>query len=712
MKNRLVLEEWNVRDVMDVLSELSEIDVVLEMQKGKRSEDALVTSRWLNPDQTEENEEVIKSVFRMVYDFLDNLADRDPARLKEPLCAKGVYALMGFVFEAVEKINKYTLLFKHGTDVQTVLDLKEYRDLHEFHASSVAFLLPPAASLEDQWEGNWGVKSESLTDIRGMCLRNISQVQSDQQYELLYILNENGQPFYDYEVLRHSSMLYDVERILVKPVEDALFEKIEMIRDRECHHRAVYILKSSHYLVDEFFVEAFKYKESLFIVSLIKAVMALMLSANPRNLKQTSLSGKTAYDYFCNFQYYLRQALDSQEYQKLIMASSDSRPFHATLYVLVHKLCTLYFTCDIDHKEMSAIVRRLVSEGGDLVEQDEETALSMWSGLRKEDRGMRHALEKYPPGAIHKLAKVFESRQNVKGFDPLSQQYVPDQLFVVQCKQKSVGVLRMPCPIHQQVIQKAVLVKEFEGFIRACRAHSTPQKILLINLQSRISWLEFARCIALEELSRKEEFAVTVSLLGLSKTSDFYHQEHTYRNQEDSVVFIENVKQQIDAEELCGFYFSQNLAAPIKSSLSQTLSMIHEMCFEGREILKHAERCDFIEITYLFMTLFALHQSEADFISFIDKDSVDLASVGSAEWFGLCKLLSNKPLTEEEKSFFFYLLHSQALIHRERGCDPIASSRMLTALDRLHTAISTKKKLLQKYFTETGLSACTLLIET
>ncbi|MEI8329243.1 MAG: hypothetical protein WCG14_04520, partial [Chlamydiia bacterium] len=232
------------------------------------------------------------------------------------------------------------------------------------------------------------------------------------------------------------------------------------------------------------------------------------------------------------------------------------------------------------------------------------------------------------------------------------------------------------------------------------------------NLQSPISWLEFARCIALEELVRKEEFVATVSLLGLSKTSDFYHQEHTYRNQDEALVFIEHIKQQVDAEELCGFYISQDLAAPIKSSLSKTLSMIHEMCFQGRETLNHAERCDFIEITYLFMTLFALHQSEADFISFIDKDSVDLASVASAEWFGLSKILSDKPLTEEEKSFFFYLLHSQALIHRERGCDPISSTRMLTALDRLHTAVSMKKKLLQKYFTETGLSACTLLIET
>ncbi|MEI8329201.1 MAG: hypothetical protein WCG14_04300, partial [Chlamydiia bacterium] len=481
MKNRLVLEEWNVRDVMDVLSELSEIDVVLEMQKGKRSEDALVTSRWLNPDQVKENEEVVKSIFRMVYDFLANLADRDPARLKEPLFAKGVYALMGFVFEAVEKINKYTLLFKHGTDVKTVLDLREYRDLHEFYASAVAFLLPPAAGLEDQWEDNWGIKSEGLTDIRGMCLRNISQVQSDQQYELLYILNENGQPFYDYEVLRHSSMLYDVEGILVEPVGDTLFQKIEMIQDRECHHRAVYILKSSHYMLDEFFAEAFKYKESFFIVSLIKAVMALMLSANPRNLKQTSLSGKTSYDYFFNFQHYLRQALESQEYQKLIMASSDSRPFYATLYVLVHKWCALYFTCDIDHKEMSGIVRRLVSEGGDLVEQDEGDAPSIWSGLRREDRGLRHALAKYPSGAIHKLAEVFESRQNVKGFDPLSQQYVPEQLFVVQCKQKSVVVLRMPCSIHQQVIQKAVLVKEFEGFIRGKGCRLTGERLKLIE---------------------------------------------------------------------------------------------------------------------------------------------------------------------------------------------------------------------------------------
>ncbi len=702
MKNRLVLADVNMRDVIHMLSELSEIDVAVEIQKGYRSELMGWSSPWLNPELRQANEEQIRWLFKSVYDFLAVFADRDPARLKDPVYAKGIYALMGFVFEAVEKIEKHTPLFKERSDVKTLSDLREYRDLHEFYASAVAFLLPPAAGLEDQWEVNWGIKSTDLTDIRGMCLKNIEEIESDKQYELLYILNENGQPFYDYEVLRHTSMLCDLNNSLLQTEGDSFFQKLDIAQDRECHHRAGYILKNSGYLLDEFFKEALKYKESLLISSLIHASMALMLSANARNLKQTSLSEKTSDSYFANFQYYLRQALSSEEYQRLIMASSDSRPFHATLYVLIHKLCTLYFTCHIDHRETAAMIRRLISEGGS--DPQSSSISSYWQDLIAQDQSVRLAIEKYPAGAIHKLSEVFTKRENVKGFDPLSQTYIPEQLFTCELS-KHHQVLRMPCPVEQNVIQKAVLVKEFKGFIRSCRGHVPSQKVLIINLQSRISWLEFARCIILEELVRNGDFSSTVSLVGLSKTSDFYFQEQSYRIQDDATVFIDQVKQQIDGEELCGFYFSQDVSGPIKASLNQILPMIHEMCFDGKMILTIQQRCDFIEITYLFITLVALHHSKADFITFLDKDGVDLAAAASAGWFAMSQLVTGVEMSEEDRGFFLYLLHSQALIHRERACDPIAIGRLLTALQILSESIGKNKKTMQKYLKEAGLGS-------
>ncbi|MBM3208316.1 MAG: hypothetical protein FJZ57_06930 [Chlamydiae bacterium] len=702
MKNVKVYENLSMFEIVRILSTLSEIDTIADIEKNEGEGEHPIAKKWLSQNNIEENQDLVRSVFRGVHNYLAYIADRDPAQFKDLQIARGIYSLMMFVMEAGDKIEKTTPLFKQQPLLETISDLPEYRELHEFYISAVSLKLPPPAEFEDRWEVEWGIKNQDLSDIKSFALRTSREVCMDGQFELFYILSENGRPFYDYDVIRHMRMLYDFDRASRKMELDNLFHKVDIVTDRECHTRSLSIIKNCYYLIDEFFKEAFKYKESVCVSNLCSAVMGLMLAANVRNLKQTSTSDKTAYGYFLDFQFHLRKAIDSDEYQKLINLSNDRRPFQANLYLLVHKLVFSYFTHCVDHREMSAVLRRLVSEGFVDLGRNEDINGRHFSLYLHEDEALRRSLEKYPAGAIHKLAEVFSYRQNNRGFDPFSQENIPEKLFQFMKDDKEVGCLHMPCPVKQEFIQKAEIVMEFHAFLRSFTLASVDQRILIINLQSRTSWQDFARCIALEEMLKLEGNARKISMLGLPKNTEFYHQSEGYAELNDATTFIKQFHEQIVSQDHCGYYFSSDLVQVITSKIDQILSMVHEVCFDGKLSLGRYERRDFIEVTYLFMTFISLGYAKADYITFMDKCSLDAGAICSAEWLGFVKLVSESPMTDEEKGLFYYIMHAHAFILRERAADQDLTRRSLFALVRLEKAIMEKNELFKQRCSQIG----------
>ena len=75
-----------------------------------------------------------------------------------------------------------------------------------------------------------------------------------------------------------------------------------------------------------------RYKEISYVAAINKAVMALMLSANTRNLMQNTM-GKSSVSYFADFHRYLRDGLSSQEYRKFLSQPLDNKEkfFHTLL---------------------------------------------------------------------------------------------------------------------------------------------------------------------------------------------------------------------------------------------------------------------------------------------------------------------------------------------------------------------------------------------
>ena len=701
MRKVKVLEDLSIVDIIDMLSELSEIDITLSLEKHDAIKDSMPSSKWLNTARIMENQDLARMLFRGVQNYLQQILEKDPDQLKDPFMRKGIQSLMTFVLEAAEKIDKFTPLFKKTPALESISDLPEYRDLSEYFTSAIAPYMPAAGESDEQWEDEWGIRGVELVDTKRMGLRTVDEIRSDKQYELLYLLKENGRPFYDYEMLRHMRLLYDFDKSSACEETENLFFKVDIVQDKECHLRAEYILKQCGYLIDEFFREALKHKDSQCISNLSMGVMALMLAANPRNLKQTSSSEKTAYGYFLDFHHYLRLSLSSDEYQKLIMISHERRPFQSCLFLLTHKLCSAYFSSTIDHREMTAIIRRQISEGS-LQAPSKESYLSGFMAVIEEDAALRRSLQKYPAGAIHKLAKVFERGDNTRGFDPLSQDNIPEQLFAFTMVDKEISCLKMPSPVRQEFIQKAELAQEFEGLIRSLSANSKNQKLLFINLQDRTSWQDYARCTLLEEMAQSEEFASQLILMGLAKSTDFYYQNNDYLDQNDSELFFQQLKDQVLGGAQCGFFFSQAIAYQIAVGLPNLISLVHQVFFAGAKALSQDQRRDFIEITYLFLTLIALDSSEADFICFNDKDTVDASAAASAELFGLCKLLSGNPLSDDDKGLFLYMLYAPALTLRERAIELPRLERTLSALDRIQKGMAERRDLFKKLTDEHG----------
>lgn len=693
MRKVKVKEELSIVDIIDMLSSLSEIDITLAMEKQESGAAHTASSKWLSDVHVTENENLVKMLFKGVQNYLEQIVEKDPESFKDPGMRKGIQALMTFVLEAGEKIEKYTPLFKSPA-FETLSDLPEFRDVNEYFASAIAAHMPAASDIEDDWEEQWGIRGSDLSNVNRRGLRSVTEIKSDKQYELFYLLKEDGRPFYDYEVLRRMRLLYDFDKNSASYETENLFYKISLIQDKECHHRALYVLKSCEYLIDEFFKEALKYKESLCVSHICMGIMGLMLAANPRNLRQTSVSEKTAYGYFLDFHYYLRKALISDEYQKLIMTTHDRRPFQSCLFLLVHKLCTCYFSLVIEHREMSAIIRRMISEGA---AEDKEAGASRFIAMMNEDKALRATLEKFPAGAIHKMAELFEKGKNSKGFDPLSQDNIPEQLFGFSLEDKDVACLRMPAPVWQEYIQKAELAKEFEGFLRSLSINSKKQRLLFVNLQDRTSWQDFARCVVLESTVKKEEFAGCFSVLGLAKSSDFYMQTDVYFEQNEADAFLKVLSEQILGGAQCGFFLSEDIAHQTAANLPKIISLIHEVFFTNSAKFTREQRLDFIEITYLFITLQVLDACEADYVCFSCKDAIDVGAATSAEWFALCKMFSSSSFTEEDKGFFLYLMYSQALTLRERAIDKSRLERTLSALDCIQKGLIENKAIFAKH---------------
>lgn len=703
MRQLKLKDEMSILEAVDFLSSLSEIDVTISPRAlSVEEKDSLHPHRWLDQNLIAKNQEIVSQAFVSIHHYLQEIQAKHPEQLKDSHILKGLQSILAILDEAVEKIEKFTDLFKESPNLESLMDLEEYRKLQEY---VTAFILPHFSEMPEYWEEDLGVQEEELIGVSKKGLRDIEDTKEDKLYDLFYIRKEDRKPFYDYDMIRRLKLLYDFDQIVELNEEENSFIRIRQLQDKDFYQKASSILQGSSYLIGSFYKEAMKMKGVPLVASMNKTLMALMLAANPRNWHNASLSQesrlfKSSAEYFGDFHFYLREVLHSAEYKKMLTVRSESaHPLFQNCFLLIHKLCSAYFLTVSLQKETVSFIRRMIHIGSKMAQVKEPSGKnpSIWKELLWEDDSIRQVLQKQPNGPIRQIVESFLRGDIGKGWDPLSHKNIPTHLFTLLGKGKEVAFLRMPAPLMQKSIQIAEVPSEFEAFLKGCLMGDKHQKFLLVNLQDRTSWEEHPRSEALEVFSKKEDVVRVFSLIGLPKKTDFYFQKEDYQELNEAGLFMEQLVEQFEGREQCGFYWPDAYVSESNAFAKASISMIHSVFFDKRKKLTLVERQSFIEIFYFFLILKAIDLFHPDYMALSCKDSIDTGAAASGSFFSFLRLMiSDTPWKEEEKDLLLWILYAPALFFRERAIQKADLRRFVDTIGVFQEGIIAKKSLLLK----------------
>lgn len=675
-------------DAVDNLSHMAELDLSsredvtkLEGLTEAQVSERMQTLSWHDREYRAFNQERIKETFVVVQKYIRGLCEEGKGYLKEDQVRRGIQAIMILVSEAAQKVDNFTQIFKGEKEAQSVTELKEYKELQHFYLTKVSQRFHTVLEVEGMWQEEWG---SGESDAKKAALKDLETVRKDREYELFLIRKEDGTPYFNRDLLRHMQLVGQFDSLLADPTMQDPFLKIRTITDKDAYKSAKEILKLAAPYVDEFTKDAMKFKNIAFVSDMSKSLMALMLAANSRNLIQNAI-GKSSINYYADFHYYLRSAVSTPEYRKIIASSQSSgeRFIHAVTN-LSHVLCGSFFLKVSSHKDMIELIHTLINKGtqGSVSQGQTSSPLSFWNNLRDHDDSIRYLLKNFPNGPLLKTIQLFTEDKEMKGFDPILQQNYPMQLYTFSGDELHVSCVRVPCPVSQTFIAKATITPEFEGFLRSLKGKKGDQRYLLINCQDRTSWHEHARCKAVEEVQKESEFTDTLMTVTLPKNTDFYMQSGAYVEWDDAEEFMKQLKEQIASKEQCGFYFPPEINEDQLLQFSEkAIKAIHTVFFDKKERLVHKNRLDFIEIFYLMLTLKLVEEFKPDIMSFTCKDAVDTGAVSSAGMYAFLRMMNDSShFSKEEKDFLLWMLYAPALATRERAVDFERLNRMISAL--------------------------------
>ena len=232
--------------------------------------------------------------------------------------------------------------------------------------------------------------------------------------------------------------------------------------------------------------------------------------------------------------------------------------------------------------------------------------------------------------------------------------------------------MHLPCPTKQQIITKAEIAEEFIGFLRFILEKRN--KHLLFNLQDRTSWRENARATVLEDLQKMAEFKSTVTVITLSKDSNFYNQIEEYNTQTSATHFMKTLKDRIFSKDKEYFIPLKLETKEVSDFVDKACLLIHDVFFMEKKDLSRQERCNFIEVFYHLLTLKIVEIEKFSSLSFTCKDAIDTGAAMNGSFFGFLKIIEGSDWTKEDEDFFLWLIYAPALQIRERA---IISERLI-----------------------------------
>lgn len=648
------------------------------------------TVHWLHKQDADKTVNLVKETFRVILNYLRNFYKKEYGYVTNQQAIEGIKTIMVLVGEAAKKLDKCTTLF-HQAKAGSVTELKEYKRLQEFYLTRIA------RKIDEGVLGKWILALSKRTLAKNSEIKldgrkalqtrhvfvDLESVKKDTEYELFFMRKEDGSRFFSPRLIRNIKLVCDFGDFFGEAKEKDPLVDINIWQDRCLQAAAKGILHSLGHQMDRFYHDAFRYKDRELVIALNKAIMSLMLCSNPRNLMK-NMPMKSCLDYFLDFQKFLREALQSDDYRRLITyGSKKSSKLGSCLMKVTHGLCRGLYINLHRFQDFGSLIQSLLLEASEIKSKDHKdpqtTNYQTWNKLATDYAAMAKLFKRHSSGPLIKVLDVLQEG-TYHHFEPLGQQNLPNQLYSLCIDDKQILNLHLPSPTNQEVINKIQVIDEFKGFLRSCAKDEFIRKHLILNVQDKTSWRECTRCSSLEDLQYNDEFDKYLSVITLAKDTEFYHQLAPYHQDNHAEVFLSHFKEHL-GDESSGYYFTPAVKRALTDEfVDGLLGAIHRVFFSGKNILLREHRLDFIEIFDLFLTLKILEVIKPDSFSFTCKDGVDTGASSSALLFVFLKLMNQESLTTADWQTLNALIYAPAVIIRERIMLPDRFNRMVSAL--------------------------------
>lgn len=695
-----------IHEALENLSSIAQLngenDPMLGIVKNHKfvlsdSEHGYKTVHWLTPETAVEIIEHIKQTYKTVLEYLKAIYDSDEFNWEDPNNRKGLQAMITLVAEAATNLDAYIDHLNAPYEIPRLTESKQYTDLQDFFLKKLPLKLEVKLDEKEAWEEDW-VENENILaiDTERLGLKDFETVKRDREYELFYLRNEMGHPYFHSALLRNIKLVCHFDEIIDSPIEEDPLLRVRAMQDRDLHGASQQILNGSMKIAQNFFKYS-RGKLEDFYQFLNRALMALMLTANPRNLLQNTM-GKSSLLYFSDFQDFLVKSLNTSDYKRFLAYPPKEKDKAASFSMqLINRLCLLFFTrAGAIKEEFIGLLHFMIEKGKEMSSKNliKPYETSIWNEFLEYDDSIRTLLKCYPNGPLFKILDLLRSEElkekNI-AFDPIHQENYPFRVYVLSTGEGETNCLRLPSPTRQLTVKSAEVIEEFEAFIRGLQTLS--QMYLIFNFQSRVSWKESARSQALEQFSKRAEIHKSCIVFTLPKDTDFYYQVDAHYDKNDAKEFTKTLFDLLFNIKDSGYYLGiikdEN---QFSLKLKQLITFIHDCFFDKKEKLDRKNRLDFIEIFYHFFYLEMIEFYHPNYLSFVCKDGIDVSNATNASFYALIKLIKKGKLEKEEKDYLLWLYYRPAFLVRERSIDSARFNRTLSFLDWVDAKMKGKKK--------------------
>lgn len=682
----------SVLEAIETLSDLADLDLEQEKNVEIPTPDLNVTPEggvertieWLHKADQDAQVHTIKNLFNVILTYLKKNYQQEASYITSEKVNDGIESIMVVVGEAAKKFDRLVSLRK-GTCKVSVTELEEYKQLQKFYLKRIE------RQIDQKVLGRWilGLTQATILPKRPkeVSLRkrvtsnhvfmDLDTVKKDTEYELLLLRKEDGSRFFNPKLLKNIKLICDFGEGLAADKHGDPLQKVKLWQDRLAHASARELLDSIGLFVDRYFHHAIKRKDKDFVGLLKKALMALMLAANPKHLFENE-PRKCCFEYFSDFQFYLRHTLMTPDYQKWLTYPPKAHNRYAnSLLELTHAMCQSLFQNLRGVQEMLYQVDDLIHQARD--EMKGKSAEFLSDRLAFNYQAMQKLLKHHSKGPLVKVIELLEE-SGYPTFDSLVQKNIPNHWFTLYPEGERVAHLRIPSPTHQRVIQEALVTGEFKGFLHGYGRRGAKRRHLLINLQDRTSWKGHARAKALEKLQGAQAFEKHLSVVTLGMDTDFYHQLNDYAGSLSTNDFIEQFYEHLNGEA-SGYLFPAELRQEIfPKYIQKSMALIHETFFHDQKEMSPADKRSFITLFHGLLVLKCIDFYKPESFSLTCKDGVDTGSVFSGFLFAFLKLINRKNLSEFDLEYMHLMLFGPAIAIRERLVLPADFHRLVEAL--------------------------------